>query len=48
MKIQTSEKIQPLGYYENIVVSDDMLLSKQESNIDLFLTRGRHKNIDIH
>ena len=24
-----------------------MLLSKQESNIDLFFTRGRHNNIDI-
>ena len=27
---------------------DDMLLSKQESNIDLFFTRGRHSNIDIY
>ena len=25
-----------------------MLLSKQESNIDLFFTRGRHKNIYIY
>ena len=25
-----------------------MLLSKQESNIDLFFTRGRHNNIDIY
>ena len=25
-----------------------MLLPKQESNIDLFFTRGRHKNIDKH
>ena len=25
-----------------------MLLSKQENNIDLFFTRGRHNNIDIH
>ena len=25
-----------------------MLLSKQESNIDLFFTRGPHKNIDIY
>ena len=25
-----------------------MLLSKQESNKDLFFTRGRHKNIDIY
>ena len=26
---------------------DDTLLSKQESNIDRFLTRGRHSNIDV-
>ena len=45
---QTSDEIQPLENYENsVVVSDDMLLSKQESNNDLFLTRGRHNNIDI-
>ena len=25
-----------------------MLLSKQESSIDLFFTRGRHNNIDIY
>ena len=31
------------------VVFDDMLLSKQESNIDLFFfTRGHHNNIDIY
>ena len=45
---QTSNEIQPLENYENsVVVFDDMLLSKQESNIDLFFTRGRHNNIDI-
>ena len=49
IKAQTSDEIQPLNEYENSVVSfDDMLLSKQESNIDLFLTPGRHKNIDIY
>ena len=47
IKAQTSDEIQPLKSYENsIVVIDDMLLSKQESNIDLFFTRGRHKNFD--
>ena len=25
-----------------------MLLSKRESNIDLFFARGRHSNIDLH
>ena len=34
---QTSDEIQPLNEYENsVVVFDDILLSKQESNIDLF------------
>ena len=48
IKAQTSDGIEPLNEYENsVVVSDDMLLSKQESNIDLFFTRGRHNNIDI-
>ena len=49
IKAQTSEEIQPLNEYENsVVVFDDMLLSKQESNINLFFTRGRHDNIDIY
>ena len=49
IKAQTSEEIQPSENYEDsIVVFDDMLLSKQESNIDLFFTRGRHSNIDIY
>ena len=49
VKAQTSDEFQPLENYENSVVFfDDMLLSKQESNIDLFFTRGRHNNIDIY
>ena len=49
IKAQTSDEIQPLNEYENrVVVFDDMLLSKQESNIDLFFTRGRQNNIDIY
>ena len=46
---QTSDEIEPLEKYENnTVVFDDMLLSKQESNLDLFFTRDRHNNIDIY
>ena len=46
---QTSEEIQPLENYANsTVVFDDKLLSKQESKIDLFFTRGRHNNINIY
>ena len=49
IKAQTSDEIQPLENYENSVVAfDDMLLSKQESSIDLFFTRGRHNIIDIY
>ena len=48
IKAQTSGEIQPLESYENnIVVFDDILLSKQKRNIDMFFTRGRHKNIYI-
>ena len=43
IKAQASDEIQALENYENsTVVFDDMLLSKQESNIDLFFTGGRH------
>ena len=49
IKAQISDEIQPLNEYENsTVVFDDMLLSKQESNFELFFNRGRHKNIDIY
>ena len=49
IKAQRSDESQPLEHSENsAVVFDDMLLSKQESNIDLFFTRGRHNNIDIY
>ena len=49
IKAQTSDKIQPLENYESSdVVFDDMLLSKQASNIDLFFTRGRRNIIEIY
>ena len=49
IEAQTSDEIEPLKNYENsAVVFDDMLLSKQESNFDMFFTRGRHNNIDIY
>ena len=49
IKAQTSDEIEPLEKYENsIVVFDDMLLSKHESNINLLFIRGRHQNIDIY
>ena len=48
-KAQTSDGTQPLENYENChVVFDDLLPSKQESNIDLFFTKGRHNIIDIY
>ena len=49
IKAETSDEIQPLeNYKSSTVVIDDMLLSKQESNIDLFFTRGHHNNYDIY
>ena len=49
IKAQTSDKTQQLESYGNCsVVFDDMLLSKQESNIDLFFKRGRHSNSDFY
>ena len=49
IKAQTSDEIEPLEHYENsTVVFDDIILSKQESNNDLFFTQGRHNNIDIY
>ena len=40
IKAQTSDEIQPLNEHENTtVIFHDMLLSKQESNIDLFYSR---------
>ena len=49
IKAQTLDETEPLENYENSsVLFDDMLLSKPESNIDLFFTRGRHQNIDIY
>ena len=48
IKAQTSDENRPIESYENgTVVFDDKLLSKQESNIDLFSTRGRHNSFDI-
>ena len=50
IKAQTFDEIQPLANYEknSIIVFDDLLLSKQASIFDLFLTRGRHQNFDIN
>ena len=49
IKAQTSDEIQPLNEYENsVVVFDDKLLSKQETNIHLFFSRGRQNKIDIY
>ena len=43
------DEFQALNKHENsTVVFDDMLLSKQTSDIDLFFTRGRHHLIDIY
>ena len=49
IKAQTSDEIQPSENYENsTVLFNDLLLSKQKSNIDLFSTRGRHNIINVY
>ena len=49
IKAQISDEIEPSEIYENSsVVFHDMLLSKQENNIDLFFTRGRQNNINLY
>ena len=49
IKAHTSDEIEPLENYENsTVVFDDMLLSKQASNIDLFFYSKFFNNIDIY
>ena len=45
IKAQISDELKQFEKYENsIIVFDDMLLSKQASNIDLFFTWGLHSN----
>ena len=46
-KAHPSDEIQPLENYENSIF-EDMLLLKQESNIDLFITQNKHQSIDIY
>ena len=49
IEAQTSDEIQPLENYENsTVVFDNILLSKQVSNIDLFYTSARQNNFIIY
>ena len=49
VKVQTSDKIHPLENFKNsTVVADDMLLLKQESNIDLLFTRRHHNIINTY
>ena len=48
-KAQTSDRIQQLENYGNsTVVSNDIVLSKQEPKIDLFFTIRRQNIIDIY
>ena len=44
-----SSEILPLEHYGNkTIVFDDMLGSQEAKDIDAFLTRGRHQNLDIY
>ena len=49
IKAQTTDKNQPFeNSKNNTFVFLDMSPSKQENNIELFFTRGRHKIIDVY
>ena len=46
---KTSNEIKPINKYKgSIVIFDDMLGSKNSSQIDEFFTRGRHEDIDVY
>ena len=48
IKAQTANEVQPLENYENsTIVFDGMLISRQESNIDMFFTRDLYSNTEI-
>ena len=46
---KTSNEIKPINKYKgSVVIFDDMLGSKNSSQIDEFFTRGRHEDIDVY
>ena len=46
---KTSNEIKPINKYKgSVVMFDDMLGSKNSSQIDEFFTRGRHEDIDVY
>ena len=48
-KYKTSKEIKPINKYKgSVVVFDDMLGSKNSSQIDEFFTRGRHEDLDVY
>ena len=46
---KTNNEIKPLNKYKgSVVIFDDILGSKNSSQIDEFFTRGRHEDIDVY
>ena len=46
---KTSNEIKPINKYKgSVVIFDDMLGSKNSSQIDEFFTRGRHEDLDVY
>ena len=46
---KTSNEIKPINKYKgSVVIFDDMLGAKNSSQIDEFLTRGRHEDLDVY
>ena len=49
LNYETSIEIKPIHKYKgSIVILDDLLGSKNSSQIDEFFTRGRHEDLDVY
>ena len=49
LNYKTSNEIMPINKYKgSIVIFDDMLGARNNSQIDEFFTRGRHEDLDVY
>ena len=49
LNCKTSNEIKPINKYKgSVVIFDDMLGARNSSQIDEFLTRGRHEDLDVY
>ena len=46
---KTSNEIKPINKYRgSVVIFDDLLGTRNSSQIDQFFTRGRHEDLDVY